>query len=596
MNNRQSYVYLLTNKTGGVLYTGVTSDLVKRIYEHKQKLAEGFTKKYNLTKLVYYEIFDSIENAITCWATLLLLGYEHKIIVERMLQLHTVAMRLEMKQGINNCVIINDSYNSDLASLSIALDFLNQQKQHQHKTLVLSDILQSGKSNEELYRQVAILIKTKGVNVLIGIGPAISAHADLFELEKRFFISTEEFLSSFYSLQPYCFTNATVLLKGARSFGFENINAVLQQKSHDTILEINLNHLINNVNYYKSKLRAGTKLMCMVKASSYGSGSHEIAATLQYQRVDYLAVAYTDEGVELRKAGITLPIMVMSPEEQAFEDILNYHLEPEIFSFRILNLFTSFLEKHNQTNFPIHLKIDTGMHRLGFEEKEMEKLIKELKNNKTIRIRSVFSHLAASDNPEMDEFTKGQIKSFQKISELIQSSMPDVVLKHICNSAGISRFPEAHFDMVRLGIGMYGVGVNNNEQKHLLNVGSLKTTISQLKQLQVGDTVGYNRRGKIEAATTIATVPIGYADGLSRKLGNETGYMYIHGKKAYIIGSVCMDMCMLDVTNILCTEGDEVIIFDSVETLNELAACAETIPYEILTSVSTRVKRVYVQE
>ncbi len=538
----------------------------------------------------------SVENAISCWATLLLLGYDNKVIANRMLQLHAVAMRLEMKQGINNCMVINDSYNSDLASLSIALDFLNQQKQHPRKTLVLSDILQSGKSEEELYRQVAALIKTKGINTLVGIGPALSAHADLFELEKRFFTSTEEFLKSVYSLTPLCFTNSTVLLKGARSFGFENINAVLQQKSHDTVLEINLNHLIDNINYYKSKLKPGTKLMCMVKASSYGSGSHEIAATLQYQRVDYLAVAYADEGVELRKAGITLPIMVMSPEEQAFEDILNYKLEPEIFSFRILHLFTSFLEKNNQAAFPIHLKIDTGMHRLGFEENETEQLIRELKDNKTIQLRSVFSHLAASDNPEMDDFTKEQINLFKKISAQIDTAITGPVLKHICNSGAISRFPEAHFDMVRLGIGLYGVGVNNDEQKHLHNVSSLKTTISQLKHLQAGDTVGYSRRGKINRPSLIATVPIGYADGFSRKLGNGNGHMYIKGQKAPIIGSVCMDMCMLDVTGIDCNEGDEVIVFDSVEKLNELALKAETISYEILTSVSTRVKRVYVQE
>ena len=336
--------------------------------------------------------------------------------------------------------------------------------------------------------------------------------------------------------------------------------------------------------------------MAMVKASSYGSGSYEIASTLQFHRVDYLAVAYADEGVELRKAGITLPIMVMSPEVQAFEDIVNYNLEPEIFSFRVLHLFDEYLKQNSVTGYPVHLKLDTGMHRLGFEEADTEKLVGETRKNDRIKITSVFSHLAATDEESMDDFTREQIAAFKKTSKKITDALSYPVLLHICNSGGIARFPEAHFDMVRLGIGMYGVAVNETEQKQLVNVGTLKTTISQIKHLNAGDTVGYSRKGKITKPTTIATVPIGYADGLSRKLSNGNGYMYIKGRAVPLIGNVCMDMCMLDITGIECREGDEVIIFDSIEKLNAISQKAETIPYEVLTSVSTRVKRIYVQE
>ncbi|MFL5753437.1 MAG: bifunctional UDP-N-acetylmuramoyl-tripeptide:D-alanyl-D-alanine ligase/alanine racemase [Bacteroidia bacterium] len=538
----------------------------------------------------------SIENAITCWATLLMLGYRQNSIAERMLQLHPVAMRLEMKQGINNCSVINDSYNSDLASLAIALDFLNQQHQHPKKILVLSDILQTGRSEKELYAEVAALIKTKGIHQFIGIGPVLGRNKNLFEEGSLFYQSTEEFIYGIHTVLLQQFANATILLKGARDFEFERINSLLQQKSHDTVLEINLNNLVHNVNYFRSKLKPGTKVMAMVKASSYGSGSYEIASSLQFHRADYLAVAYADEGVELRKAGISLPVMVMSPEVQAFEDIVNYKLEPELFSFRILHLFSEYLEQNNLSAYPVHLKLDTGMHRLGFDEDEIEKLAEELKKNNRIKVTSVFSHMAASDEAALDGFTQEQVALFKDLSERISAVLPYPFLRHICNSGGIVRFPEAHFDMVRLGIGMYGVAVNDTEQQQLLNVSTLKTTISQLKQLEAGDTVGYSRKGKITKPTLMATVPIGYADGLSRKLGNGKGCMYVHGKAAPLIGSVCMDMCMLDVTGISCNEGDEVIIFDSIDKLNAIAAVAESISYEVLTSVSTRVKRIYVQE
>ncbi len=538
----------------------------------------------------------AIENAIHCLACLLYLKIPLEQITYRMKFLFPVAMRMEMKQGTHNCLVINDSYNNDLASLSIALDFLNQQKQYTQKTLVLSDILQTGQNLQELYHKVAELIHSKGITTLIGIGTGIMAHAHYFKTENYFFPTTAQFLKKFYGLQARCFTNRSVLLKGARDFEFEQINSLLQQKSHDTVLEINLNHLIHNLNYYKSLLKAGTKVMAMVKASSYGSGQ-EIATCLQHQQVDYLAVAYADEGVELRKAGISLPIMVMSPEEQSFEDMVNYRLEPELFSFRILHSFYLFIEKLGMTSFPVHLKIDTGMRRLGFEKADIQALLTVLKTSfSRLKVCSVFSHLAASDNPLHDDFTRKQLSDFLDICETISLATPYPFLKHICNSGAISRFPNAHLDMVRLGIGMYGIGVDKQEQKMLAPVNCLKTTISQIKTVSQGESIGYNRNSRVDKTLRIATVPIGYADGFSRSLGNGNGCMYITGKKVNTIGNVCMDMCMLDISDITCTEGDEVLIFESADQLLELAECAHTIPYEILTGISTRVKRVYVQE
>lgn len=538
----------------------------------------------------------SIENAIHCWALLLLLGYENNLIAQRMQNLSPVAMRLEMKEGINNCSIINDSYNSDLGSLSIALDFLNQQKQHAKKTLVLSDILQSGKNEEQLYGEVAELLSKKGVTRLIGIGEAISRQQKKFKIEKNFFASTPDFLSAYNNS---FFVNETILLKGARAFGFEDISKIIQQKAHETVLEINLNAVVHNLNYFRSRLKPGTKIMAMVKAFSYGAGSFEIANILQFHRVDYLAVAYADEGIELRKAGITLPIMVMNPEEQSYDTMIQYNLEPEIFSFRILGMFDEAVKrsaKGNKEGFPIHIKLDTGMHRLGFEEKDLNELMVRIRNNKNLKIRSVFSHLAASDEAEHDAFTREQVKKFNGMTDRICSHFDYPILNHILNSAGIIRFPDAQFSMVRLGIGLYGIGTTENEQQQLQNVSTLKTIISQIKHIPANETIGYSRKGIAKTDMQIATVPIGYADGLSRKLSNGKGRMLVGGKFAPIVGNVCMDMCMIDITGIPASEGDEVIVFGENYPITKVAADMATIPYEVFTNVSRRVKRVYYHE
>lgn len=540
----------------------------------------------------------SIENAIHCWALLLYMGYNQSVISERMLQLSPIAMRLEMKEGINNCSIINDSYNSDINSLSIALDFLKQQKQHTKRTVILSDLLQSGRNELDLYGYISELLESKGIQKLIGIGNSISNSKDRFNMEKYFFSSTEEFLNKF----PFTsFNHETILLKGARFFEFEQISRALQQKAHETVLEINLNSLINNLNYYRNKLKnPATKIMAMVKAFSYGSGSFEIANALQFHHVDYLTVAYSDEGVELRKAGINTPIMVMNPDWQSFDSIIKYNLEPEIYSFRILGLLEkSIKENIIPANKPvkIHIKLDTGMHRLGFEEHDLDQLLERLKQNKSIYLQSVFSHLTGSQDEAFDDFTRLQISRFQKMSKEIISQADDhPVLCHILNSAGISRFPDAQFDMVRLGIGLYGISTDKVERAGLENVSTLKSTISQIKRIKANETVGYNRSGKAKKEMIIAIIPVGYADGLSMSLGNGVGKLWLNDKFAPIIGNICMDMCMIDITKIAAVEGDEVIIFGENYPIWEMAESINTIPYEILTGISRRVKRIYFQE
>ena len=440
------------------------------------------------------------------------------------------------------------------------------------------------------------LLQKTGIDTLIGIGKDISSHQKLFNTNALFFESTSDFILN-YTKYLTLFNNSSILLKGARSFGFERISNVLQLKSHDTVLEINLNHLTQNINYYKSLIKPPTQLMCMVKATAYGSGSTEIAATLQHIGVNYLAVAYADEGVELRQANITLPIMVMSPEKDAWADIITFQLEPEIYSFTILNQLIEQLELAQVTEpFPIHIKVDTGMHRLGFEPNELNSLLEKIKSTKLIKVQSVFSHLAASDNKNLDAFTQHQIQTFTQFFTQLENELGYKVLKHICNSGGISRFPNAHFDMVRLGIGMYGVGVSSSEQGQLQNVSKLKTTISQIKNVSAGDTIGYNRNGVAMSNTRIATIPLGYADGFLRTLGNGKHSVFINGQACKTIGNICMDMCMIDITHVNCEEGDEVIIFETNEQLQNLAQSLQTIAYEVLTGISARVKRVYVQE
>ena len=537
----------------------------------------------------------SIENVIHCWATMLLMGYSQLLITRRMRTLQPLAMRLEMKAGMNNCTLINDSYSNDIDSLSIALDFLNQQKQHRKRTVILSDILQSGRSDSHLYKEVNELLETKQIDRLIGIGKGISRQTSLFKMEKEFFNSTEEFLDSYSSS---AFANESILLKGARIFGFERITESLQQKTHETVLEIDLNALVHNLNYYRSKLDPGVKVMAMVKAFSYGSGSYEIANVLQFHQVDYLTVAYADEGVELRKAGIRLPIMVMNPDEESFDTMLRFQLEPEIYSFRVLKMLEASLLRLSSNSQPvgIHIKIDTGMHRLGFDPAEVDELINQIKGRPHIVVKSVFSHLAASDNPKNDDFTRHQISLFRMISERISFEFDYPILRHIANTAAISRFPEARLDMVRLGIGLYGIAPMPEEQEKLEYVSTLRSIISQIKHIAPEDTVGYDRRYKAKKETSIAIVPIGYADGLSRALSNGIGHLKVNGKFAPIVGSICMDMTMIDVTEINAREGDDVIIFGKELPISRLADEMGSIPYEILSGISQRVKRVYFQE
>lgn len=538
----------------------------------------------------------SVSNIATCVGVLLYLKYSISQIQEGIQQLSSIALRLEIKNGIKNSLIINDFYNSDFDSLKIALNFLEQQHRRLKKIVVLSDIEQSGILSQQLYKNIAQLISNYKVDLIIAIGQDIGNYKYLFSSGSLFYKDTTTFINQF-KLIDFHFSNSTVLLKGARSFGFESISKLLQQKSHDTVFEINLNKIIDNINHYRSLIKPSTKIMAMIKATGYGSGSSEIAKTLQFNGIQYLAVAYADEGVELRESQITLPIMVMNPESDSFDDIINYKLEPEIYSLRVLTEFSSCLDKYGVVEpYPIHLKLDTGMHRLGFEESDLETLIKHLQNNPNLKIVSAFSHLVGSDNKLLDDFSNQQIKLFEKMAKKIELETGHRFLKHICNSGGISRFREAHYDMVRLGIGMYGIGVNEQEQQKLQHVGKLSTKISQLKHVKKGETIGYNRNGKVENDITIATIPIGYADGFSRLLGNGNHGVYINDHFCKTVGNICMDMCMIDVTNVVCKEGDEVIIFENNKQLIKTAEALGTITYEVLTSVSSRVKRIYVQE
>jgi alanine racemase len=519
-----------------------------------------------------------------------------ELIASRLLSLTSIAMRLEIKAGMNNCTIINDYYNSDVNSLSIALDVMKQQRQHKRNAVILSDILQSGRNEMDLYAEIAQLLKTKGVDMLIGIGEGISRQANKFDMESYFYPNVSDFLAHF----PFSkFNNQTILLKGARAFEFEQIGMELQEKAHETVLEINFNHLVNNLNHFRSKIRPETKLMVMVKAFGYGSGNLEVSNVLQFHNVDYLTVAFADEGVELRRAGINLPIMVMSPEVNSYDNIIKYHLEPEVFSFRNLECIERAMENlalPEAHPLNVHIKLDTGMHRLGFSIDELPELIRRIKANPMLHVKSVFSHLATADNPAEDDFTMSQIHNFERGSQMILAAFPHKVLRHILNTAGITRFPQYQFEMVRLGIGLYGVPTCDADKGALLPVVSLKTTINQIKQVPAGDSIGYNRHGHAEHDMRIGIVPIGYADGLSRLLGNGNGKFYVNGRQVPVVGDICMDMCMIDLTGVDAQEGDTVVIFDAEHDIADIARACQTIPYEIMTRVSQRVKRVYYQE
>lgn len=536
----------------------------------------------------------SIENSISCLAVMLYLNITPEVISERMIKLEPVAMRLDVREGKNSCTIINDTYNSDINSVKIALEFQNQRKAEKelNKTLIISDLLQSGVTPKSLYKRVAELVQHNNIDKVIGIGPDIYSNKDIFENKgKLFFHSTEEFIKSGKWKD---FKNEIILLKGARRFHFEEISQLLENRMHETALEVDLDAIVYNFNKYKSMISSNTKLICMVKADGYGSGATEIAKTLQYHRCEYFAVALAEEGVKLRKEGISSPIIVLNPETNGFEELFSCDLEPEVYNFRILEAFIKEADRRGITNYPIHIKIDTGMHRLGFMESEIKELAQILKSQKALRVKSIFSHLAASESWVFDDFTNEQISSLENTHTIFEKEMGYSVWKHILNSSGIERFAGAQWDMVRLGIGLYGI--NNRGTEGLKNVFTLKSTILQIKDVSSNETVGYGRKGAISSDSKIATIRIGYADGLNRSFGNKKGKVLVNGKYAPIVGSVCMDLCMIDITGIEAKEGDEVIIFGKDLSVIELAETIDTIPYEILTSISSRVKRVYIKE
>jgi len=545
----------------------------------------------------------SVENSITCAATALYLGLSPELLSQRMPLLEPIAMRLEVKEGRHGLTLINDSYNSDIQSLDIALDFMQRRPDQdgRRRTLILSDIYQSGESVSDLYAQVSELARKRGIDRFIGIGSDITAEGDKIAVgQKWFFPDVDTFLQSGVLRSLH---DEVVLLKGARRFGFERITEVLEQKVHETILEVDLNALVDNLNHYRSFLKPDTKMVCMIKADAYGAGAVEIAKTLQDHRVDYLAVAVADEGVELRKAGITQNIIVMNPEMTSFKQLFDYDLEPEVYSFRLLEALIRAARHQGITGWPVHIKLDTGMHRLGFnvpatgkpeQQNDIPQLIDLLHHQSAVIPRSVFTHFVGADSDNFDAFSQEQFARFDKWSAVIQQAFPHRILRHIDNSAGIDHFPERQLDMCRLGIGLYGVDPRTN--KMLATVSTLKTTILQLRHVEKDETVGYSRKGLLQRDSVIAAVPIGYADGLNRQLGNRHCYCLVNGQKAEYVGNICMDVALIDVTGIPCEEGDSVEIFGKNLPVTTLSDVIGTIPYEVLTGVSNRVKRVYFQD
>ncbi len=570
-------------------YYQFTTDTVGK---HTQIVCEA----KNITVQIPFTDEASIWNACTCLAYLLMLD-ELKLfaldlpsVLNKFSELQAVEMRLQLKEANNNCIVINDSYNNDLDSLKIALHFLQYQGNGLQKTLILSDIYQSGFANETLCKLVAELIKANSITKFIAIGDVFYQYQHLFPNQSLFYVTTQQFMESFSTLN---FENEIILLKGARQFEFEKINALLEKRVHETVFEINLNALTNNFNAYRKLLGNKVKIMAMVKAFSYGTGSYEIAKTLVFNQVDYLAVAYADEGVVLRKAGINTPIMVMNPEKSSMDLLLKYNLEPAIYNVAILQ---ELINAANGQEVGLHIELDSGMKRLGFDANQIAGLLLILSNNKNIQVKSVMSHLAASEAAEHDTFTLQQIDKFDTLSKQIVDHFPYAILRHCLNSAGIVRFKKAQFDMVRLGVGLYGIDPAFEIQNQLQQIGTLKTVISQIRHIEPSESIGYGRKGVVTKPSRIAIVAIGYADGLDRKLSNGVGYMLVNNKQAPIIGNICMDMTMIDVTEIDCQEGDEAIVFGANPTITQVAEKLQTIPYEILTSISQRVKRVYYAE
>ena len=568
--------------------------------ERQESDANGVTVTYRFRDAAgsYHLPFideASVKCSYACAVVALHLGIDAEQLDERMRLLEPVAMRLEVKEGQRGCTLINDSYNSDVNALDIALDFMARRpdsKGRRH-TLILSDICQSGDNPEALYHKVSELAVKRGVDKLIGVGQTISSQSAAIEVkEKYFFNDVTQLIGSkvFASLH-----DEVILIKGARPFGFDQLTELLEQKVHETILEVNLGAVVDNLNYYRSFLKPTTKMVCMVKADAYGAGAVEVAKTLQDHRVDYLAVAVADEGVTLRKAGITSNIIIMNPEMTAFKTMFDYDLEPEVYNFRLLEALVKAAEKQGITGWPIHVKLDTGMHRLGFDpEKDIDSLVHRLKHQTALIPRSVFSHFVGADSDDFDEFSAKQFECFERGSKALQAAFDHKILRHIDNSAGILHFPERQLDMCRLGIGLYGIDSRDNHILH--TVSTLKTTILQLREVKKEDTVGYSRKGTLQRDSRIAAIPIGYADGLNRHLGNGHCYCLVNGKKAPYVGNICMDVAMIDVTDIPCQEGDMVEIFGEQLPVTVLSDALDTIPYEVLTGLSSRVKKIYYQD
>jgi Alr-MurF fusion protein len=566
------------------------------VFVNRSQLSGSRTQlevNYGGKKFKFIIPFDdraSVENAITVATVCLALKSDPDIIMKGLANLVSVAMRMEMKSGINGCQLIEDYYNSDPGSLGMALDYLRSQN-HKRTTLILSDFVQSGRDEKELYGEIATLIKRSGIDKFIGIGPLLTRNGSLFGTDALFYYSTEEFIHRFNAAD---FRNEIILIKGARKYEFEKIGAMLEQQVHQTVLEVNLDAIANNLNEFRRFLDPGTRIMAMVKAFAYGAGPAEIAALLEYHRVSYLGVAYVDEGIELRNAGVTLPVMVMNPEFSSSEQIIKYNLEPEIYSFYSLAKFDEVASRHGLVGYPIHLKIDTGMHRLGFMPEEVEELAKRISITESLKVVSVFSHFAASDDPALDHFTHRQAEKFLEAVSKIRQATGYAFLRHICNSAGIARFPQYQFEMVRPGIGIYGIG--DFEGINLKPAGRFKTRISQIKRIPAGEPVGYNCADVSDKERTIGILQAGYADGLNRKLGNRNGSLLIRNTRVPIIGNICMDMCMADLTGLDAEIGDEAEIFGENISIIEIADKCQTIPYEILTSIPGRVKRVFFSE
>jgi alanine racemase len=589
------------SKTTKVSWTTQNNTQATYIFRLENKENHTICHYKNETFLLPFTDFASIENILHCLTFLLeeikIESKKFNQIIENQ-KIQPISMRLSLKRGMKENYLIDDTYNNDLAGLKIALDFLQTKKKLAHQNIVIiSDILESNLTEKQLYEQVCTLLQNAEIDVVIGIGEAIYLHQNIFHQFKNalFFVDTDAFLDTLIDFQ---FKESLILIKGARKFQFEKIVKRLQQKTHQTLLEINLDALIENLNFYRSLLQKNTKIMVMVKAFAYGAGRIEVAHLLQSQRVDYLAVAYADEGVELRKNGITIPIMVMNPNSETFDNLFEYQLEPEIYSWKILQDFLNFVEKKQSKDFKIHIKLDTGMKRLGFLPNEIQKLAHLLAQKLPFyaSIASIFSHLAGADSEEHNHFSRQQIDVFTKNAAILEDELGYSTTKHILNSAGIIRFPEAHFDMVRLGIGLYGVETNDIFQNKLKPIATLKTTISQIKEVKKGESVGYARSQFIEKDGKIGVINIGYADGFNRLLSNGIGEVWVNGKLAKVVGRICMDMSMIDLSEIEAQEGDEVIIFGQEISIQTLAQQLNTIPYEILTSVGERVKRVFYKE